>query len=449
MTSYFIFKTNYKITKEWEILKRFSLIGGIAMKDLYLEVLKEELVPALGCTEPIAIAYAAAKARNILGCFPDKITAVCSGNIIKNVKGVIVPTTKNMKGIETSAILGTLAGNPDKELEVLTEVQDKDVEKTRELLAQKICNVELAEGVENLYIKIIMNKGEENASVTIAHSHTNIVEITKNNEIIYENSNIESKKTKTIDRSFLTIRGIYDYITTCNVEDLKDTLDRQIEFNTRIAREGLSEKYGANVGKTLINSFGERVENVAKAFAASGSDARMSGSVLPVVINSGSGNQGLTVSLPVIVYAEDLKVSKEKLYRALALSNLIAIHIKTEIGKLSAFCGAVSAACGSGAAIAYLNDASFDVISKTIINTLGNTSGIVCDGAKPSCAAKIASSVDAAIMAYHMAKAGNIFHEGEGLIKEDVEETVKSICRMAKEGMKETDVEILKIMIEK
>lgn len=419
------------------------------MKDLYLDILKEELVPALGCTEPIALSFASAKAKDVLGEFPESIKVICSGNIIKNVKGVIVPTTDTMKGIETATILGAVAGKSEKELEVLSDVKEEDVLKTKELLKENLCDVELAEGVENLYIKVIMKKGQESSSVTISNSHTNITEITKNDEILYQNSDTNYEKINITDKSFITITGIYDYITTCDTNKLKEVLDMQIKFNTKIAEEGLSKNYGANVGKTLINSFGNRVENLAKAYAASGSDARMSGSILPVVINSGSGNQGLTVSLPVIVYAKELKVSDDKLYRALALSNLIAIYIKFEIGKLSAFCGAVSAACGSGAAIAYLNGESFDVICKTIINTLGNTSGIVCDGAKPSCAAKIASSVDASIMAYHMAKNNNVFNSGEGLIKDDIEQTVKSICRLAKEGMKQTDVEVLNIMIDK
>ncbi|MFI3211107.1 MAG: L-serine ammonia-lyase, iron-sulfur-dependent, subunit alpha [Peptostreptococcaceae bacterium] len=418
------------------------------MKDLYLELLKEELVPALGCTEPIAIAYASAKAKEILGEFPEKITAICSGNIIKNVKGVIVPTTTDMKGIETSAILGAVGGNPNKELQVLSDVLESDVLKTKELLKENFCDVLLKEGVENLYIEIVMTKEENSSSVTISNSHTNIIEMKKNNEVIFKNEDVEENTNK-IDRNFITIKGIYDYITTCDTNTLKDLLDIQIKYNTEISEEGLNNNYGTNVGKTLIKAYGNRVENLAKAYAASGSDARMSGSILPVVINSGSGNQGLTVSMPVIVYAKDLKVSDEMLYRALALSNLVAIHIKTEIGKLSAFCGAVSASCGSGAAIAYLKGESYDVITKTIINTLGTTSGIVCDGAKPSCAAKIASSVDASIMAYYMAKEDNVFSPGEGLIKDDVEETVKSICKMAREGMKETDIEILNIMINK
>lgn len=416
--------------------------------ELYLQVLREELIPALGCTEPIAVAYGAAKARAVLGVFPEKIMAVCSGNVIKNVKGVIVPTTGNMKGIETSAILGALAGNPDKKLEVLSEVTSQDIEKTRQLLEEKICEVALAEGVENLYIKITASSGQEWATVTISDSHTNITEIVKNGEIIYQAHGTASDGADQSDRGFLTLKGIYAFVNRAEVASLKSVLQEQVDLNSQIAEEGMVGDYGANVGKTLLKTYGERVENLAKAYASAGSDARMSGCVMPVVINSGSGNQGLTVSLPVVVYAKELQVSEEKLYRALALSNLVAIYIKSQIGKLSAFCGAVSASCGSGAAIAYLHDAEYQVIADTIVNTLANTSGIICDGAKASCAAKIASSVDAAIMGYHMASEGNAFHSGDGLVKEDADKTITSICRMAKVGMKQTDVEILKIMIE-
>ena len=414
----------------------------------YLEVLREELIPALGCTEPIAIAYGAAKARAVLGAFPEKIMAVCSGNVIKNVKGVIVPTTGNMKGIETSAILGALAGNAVKKLEVLSEVTSQDIEKTRRLLEEKICEVALAEGVENLYIKITVSSGQDWASVTLSEGHTNITEIVKNGEVLYKTNGIAAGGAGKSDRRFLTLKGIYDFANQAEAASLKSVLQEQVDLNSRIAEEGMTGDYGANVGKTLLKAYGERVENLAKAYASAGSDARMSGCVMPVVINSGSGNQGLTVSLPVVVYAKELDVSEEKMYRALALSNLVSIYIKSQIGKLSAYCGAVSASCGSGAAIAYLHDADYQVIADTIVNTLANTSGIVCDGAKASCAAKIASSVDAAIMGYHMASEGNTFLPGDGLVKEDADKTITSICRMAKEGMKETDVEILKIMIE-
>ncbi|MFU0784582.1 serine dehydratase subunit alpha family protein [Clostridium sp.] len=422
------------------------------MDEFYLDIMKEELIPAFGCTEPIAIAYASAKARDVLGCMPESIEVECSGNIIKNVKSVIVPGTKNMKGVDTSAVLGIVGGNADKVLEVLSEINEKHLEITKTILEKKTCKVKLAKGVENLYIKVSVVKGEKQATVTIADSHTNIIEITKNGKVLFKSDKKADKKIESNaiyrDRSKMSIEGIYKFINNVDVKKLEKVLEKQIELNVKIAKEGLKNNYGVNVGRTLIKMNGEQVANLAKAYAASGSDARMSGCELPVVINSGSGNQGLTVSLPVIVYAKQLKAPKEKLYRALALSNLVSIHIKSGIGKLSAFCGAVSAAAGAGAAIAYLNDGSYKVISDTIINTLADVSGIVCDGAKPSCAAKIASAVDSAIMGYQMAAQGSVFNPGEGLIKDDIEKTLKSICRMAKEGMKETDIEILTIMNE-
>lgn len=416
------------------------------MYNKLLNILKRELIPALGCTEPIAIAYASAKAREVLGSMPEKIIVNCSGNIIKNVKGVIVPATKNMKGIETSAILGAVAGRPSKELEVLEDVCDEDIERTKELLEQGICKVELEEGVDNLYIQVIAQKAGEQATVTIVDNHTNITSIEKNGEIIFESNSADGKRDDyTVDD--LSVNSIYNFANTVKIEDVKETLDRQISYNTLIANEGLTHKYGANVGESLIRNYGDDIKILAKAYAAAGSDARMSGCTMPVIINSGSGNQGITVSVPVIVYAKYLGSSDEKLYRALVLSNLIAIYQKKRIGKLSAYCGAVSAACGCGAGISYLHDAPFDVITKTITNVLGNVSGIVCDGAKPSCAAKIASSVDAAIMAHYMAMDGSTFSSGEGLVKSDIEETIKSICKMGRDGMKSTDVEILNIMI--
>ena len=418
------------------------------MKDLYLEILKEELVPALGCTDPIAVAYCSAKAREVLGDFPDSIEVACSSNIIKNVKGAIVPGTKNMKGIETAAILGAIVGDASKKLEVLTLVQDKDIELLKELLSKNICSTYHEEEMGNLYIKVIAIKNDSMAEVTIADGYTNIVSIKKDNRVIYKRDSQNHDSNQQISRDFLTVQGIYDYITSVDTITLSNLLDGQIKMNSAIVDAGLDNDFGANVGKVLISNYGKGVENLAKAYAAAGSDARMGGCSLPVVINSGSGNQGLTASIPVITYAKHLKVSDEKLYRALALSNLIAIHIKADIGKLSAFCGAVSAACGSGAAIAYLNGDSFEVIGMTITNVLANTSGIVCDGAKASCAAKIASSVDAAIMGYHMARGGQTFAAGDGLVKEDIEATIKSIGKMAKNGMVQTDKEILRIMLE-
>lgn len=413
----------------------------------YLEILKEELVPALGCTEPIAIAYGAAKARELLGQIPEEIIVRCSGNIIKNVKAVIVPTTGDMKGIETSAILGAVGGNADKKLEVLVDVTDEDLEKTRELLKKKICRVELLEGVSNLQIIIEMKAGKDTALSEIAFAHTNIVRLEKNNEVVFSKENTAECAAET-DRSLLNLKDIYEFVQSVRIEDVKELLDRQLAYNMTIAKEGLTKKYGANVGATILKYYGDDVRSRARALPAAGSDARMNGCVLPVMINSGSGNQGMTVSLPVAVFADYLFVDEETKYRALVLSNLAAIYQKNELGKLSAYCGAVSAATGAGAGIAYLHGADFEVIMETMTNTLANVSGIVCDGAKASCAAKIASSVDAAIMAYYMAANHQGFKNGEGLVKGDAEATIKSFGRMGREGMRSTDVEILKIMLE-
>ena len=413
----------------------------------YLAILKEELVPALGCTEPIAIAYAAAKAREVLGKMPESITVKCSGNIIKNVKAVIVPTTGDMKGIETSAILGAVGGNPDKKLEVLVDVTDEDLALTRKLLKEKICHVELLEGVSNLQIIVELKAEEDTSLAEIAFAHTNIVRLEKNGEVLYSKEK-KAESAATTDRSLLNLKDIYEFTQTVAINDIRDLIDRQLAYNMSIAREGLTKKYGANVGATILKYYGDDVRNRARALPAAGSDARMNGCVLPVMINSGSGNQGMTVSLPVAVFADYLLADKEKEYRALVLSNLAAIYQKNELGKLSAYCGAVSAATGAGAGIAYLHSADFDTIAETMTNTLANVSGIVCDGAKASCAAKIASSVDAAIMAYYMAAEHRGFRNGEGLVKENVEATIKSFGRMGREGMRSTDVEILKIMLE-
>ena len=413
----------------------------------YLAILREEIVPALGCTEPIAIAYAAAKARSVLGRLPEHIDVRCSGNIIKNVKAVIVPATGNMKGIETSAVLGAVGGNPDKKLEVLTDVSPKDLELTWELLRKKICSVSLLEGVSNLQIIVEMTAGQESALVEIAFSHTNIVRIEHNGTVVMKKGMSAQNATET-NRSLLNLHDIYDFANTVDIAEVGGLMEDQVRCNMAIAREGLSNKYGANVGSTILEHYGSDARTMARALPAAGSDARMNGCVLPVMINSGSGNQGMTVSLPVQVFADALGVSREKKIRALVLSNLIAIYQKNELGKLSAYCGAVSAAVGAGAAIAYLHNADFDVIEGTIVNTLGNVSGIVCDGAKASCAAKIASSVDAAILAYYMASERRGFRNGEGLVKESAENTLKSYGRMGREGMRATDIEILRIMLE-
>ncbi|EKV57021.1 L-cysteine desulfidase family protein [Brachyspira hampsonii] len=414
----------------------------------YINILKEELIPALGCTEPIAIAFAGAKIREIIGNIPEHITVKCSGNIIKNVKGVTVPNSGGLKGIDTAAILGLIGGDASKNLEVLSAVKQDDIYKTKELLNKKFCTCELIEGDENLHIIIEAEYKNTNALVEIKNSHTNITKIIKNGEKLLNSDNSSNKKEEDI-RETLNIKDILTFANEVNIDDIKDTIKRQIELNYSIAEEGLKNDYGSSVGKTLMKYYGDDIKNKAKAYASAGSDARMGGCSMPVVTNSGSGNQGITVSVPVIKYAEYMKVSEEKLYRALVLSNLIAILQKKHIGKLSAFCGVVCAATGAASAIAYLNDADYNIICNTITNALCTIGGMVCDGAKSSCASKIAEAVDCGILAFNLARDGKVFKAGDGLVKNDIEETIDSIGRMAKEGMKGTDIEILNIMIDK
>ncbi len=420
-----------------------------ALYENYLNILKHELVPALGCTEPIAIAYASAKARQVLGEFPDSLEMSCSGNIIKNVKGVTVPNSGGMKGIDVAAVLGVVGGNADKALEVLENITPEHIQKTRELVEKQICTCSLVEGVANLYIAAKVIKGEHFAEVTIVNHHTNITKIVKDGEVLLEQPVEAEAEEAGIDKSKLTVKDILDFANCVKIEDIKETLERQISMNTAISQEGLDNNYGAQIGKTLMHVWGKGITTRACARAAAGSDARMGGCSMPVVINSGSGNQGMTVSLPVIAYAEEWEVSREKLYRSLVVSNLIAIHQKYYIGSLSAYCGAVSAACGAGAGITYMYGGNYQQVSLTIINTLGNVGGIVCDGAKPSCAAKIASSVDAALMAFHLSIQNKSFLPGEGIIKGDVEETIKSMGYIGRVGMRATDTEILNVMIDK
>ncbi len=411
----------------------------------YIAALSRELVPALGCTEPIAIAFAAAKAREVLGIFPERMEMLCSGNVIKNVKSVTVPNSGGLSGVEIAAVLGVVGGNAARDLEVLEEITPEHIQRAQELLQNGFFRYTLAEGVENLYIAASVYAGEESARVTIINRHTLITEIVKNDTVVYKNDPIEQKTG--IECSLWSVKGILDYVTNGDLSPVKEILQRQIQMNSAIASEGLSQPYGAQVGRTLLDCEGDTLRTRAKAYAAAGSDARMGGCSLPVVINSGSGNQGMTVSLPVIVYARELGASEETLLRALALSNLISIYQKHYIGSLSAFCGAVTAACGSGAAITYLSGGDYDAICRTIINTTANVGGIICDGAKSSCAAKIASSIDAAIMAHNMSMRGLCFHDGEGVVKGDVEDTIRSIGYIGRVGMKETDIQILHLMM--
>ena len=418
----------------------------------YTAILKEELMAAMGCTEPIAIAYAAAKAYRELGAMPDHIRITCSGNMIKNVKGVTVPNSGGQKGIEAAAILGVVGGDAGKMLEVIADADDEARRKTRELVKAGICEVSLAENVPNLYIKAEMWTKNHEASVTIEEHHTHISEIQKDGQTVFiaEKKNGDSGKEKPSgDRTKMSLKGIIDYASSVDLSEVEETLERQIRFNTAISQEGLDNPWGARVGKTILENWGDDVKSCACARAAAGSDARMSGCPLPVIINSGSGNQGITVTMPIVTYAEKWHLSKEKTYRCLLVSNLVSIYIKHYIGPLSAFCGAVSAACGAGAGITYMSGGSYEQIGATITNTLANVGGIVCDGAKPSCAAKIASSVHAALLGHYMSISQKEFMGGEGFVESDVEETIKNMGYIGKIGMKQTDKEILNVMIDK
>lgn len=414
----------------------------------YIQILREELVPAVGCTEPLALAYAAAKAREVLGCIPERVHIGASGSIIKNVKSVIVPNTDHLKGIPAAAAAGIIAGRPEKELEVIAEVSREEIEQMQEFLEEKEIRVEHIDNGITFDIIVTVSAGESYAQVRIANYHTNIVHIDKDGEILLDIPVRGENEEGLTDRGALSVEDIWDFVQTVDIEDIRDILKRQIDYNTEIAEEGLRGNYGANIGSVILESYGNDVRNRAKAMAAAGSDARMNGCELPVIINSGSGNQGLTCSLPVLEYAKELNVDREKMYRALALSNLVAIHQKTGIGRLSAYCGAVSAGAAAGAGIAYLCGGGYKEITHTVVNALAIVSGMVCDGAKASCAAKIAASVDAGILGYHMYMQGQQFYGEDGIITKGVEKTIANVGRLGKEGMRETNEEIIKIMVE-
>lgn len=413
----------------------------------YVQILKEELIPAMGCTEPIALAYGAAVARDILGTVPERVTIGASGSIIKNVKSVIVPNTGHLKGIPAAAAAGIVAGDASRELEVIASVSPEQVEKIREFLDQVPIAVEHIDNGPTFDIVVTVYKGQDEAKVRIANFHTNIVRKEKNGQVLLDIPVKEDSEEGLTDRSLLTMEGIWDFANTVDVEDVRETLERQMKYNMAIAEEGMKNDYGANIGKVLKDTWGDDIRTRAKAMAAAGSDARMNGCELPVIINSGSGNQGITASVPVIVYGRELGVSEEKLLRALVLSNLTAIHQKTGIGRLSAYCGAVNAGAGAGAGIAYLCGGGYKEVIHTVVNALAVVSGIVCDGAKASCAAKIASAVDAGILGYNMYIRGQQFLGGDGIVTKGVERTIENVGRLGKEGMRETNEEIIKIMI--
>ena len=414
----------------------------------YVQILKEELITAMGCTEPIALAYAAARCRELLGKLPEKVIVKVSGSIIKNVKSVVVPNTGGMKGIKTAVAAGLVAGRPERKLEVISEVSDEEREMLRAYADQVDMEISYLDSGRVFDIIIEAFAGEDSAKVRIANYHTNIVLEERNGEKLLETVVEGDQEDGLTDRSLLNMEDIWDFAMTCEIEDVRAVLDHQIDCNMAIAKEGMTHPYGACIGQVMLDAYGNEIRNRASAMAAAGSDARMSGCELPVVINSGSGNQGITCSVPVIEYAKELCSGDEKMYRALTLSNLVAIHQKTGIGRLSAFCGAVCAGAAAGAGIAYLRGGGFKEIAHTVVNGLAIVSGIVCDGAKPSCAAKIAASVNAGILGYEMYVRGQQFYGGDGLVTKGADNTIRNIGRLGKEGMAGTNDEIIKIMIE-
>lgn len=413
----------------------------------YVSILEEELKPAMGCTEPIASAYCAAVAREVLGGLPEKVKVGASGSMIKNVKSVIVPNTDHLKGIPAAAAAGIVAGDPKKELEVIASVTKEQITAMKEFLQTTPVEVEHIDNGITFDIIVTLTRGTDTSMVRIANYHTNVVHIEKNGEVIRDIPVNGEEEEGLTDRSLLDMEHIWDFIHTVDVNDIREVLERQKTYNMAIAREGMRGKYGSNIGALLLDMNGNDVRTRARAMAAAGSDARMNGCELPVIINSGSGNQGITASVPVIVYATELGVDEDTMYRAMALSDLTTIHQKTPIGRLSAYCGAVSAGAGSGAGIAYLSGASYDEVVHTVINAVAIISGMVCDGAKASCAAKIAEAVDAGIIGYYMAKRGQNFDDGDGIVTAGIEATIRNVGRLAKEGMKETNDEIISIMI--
>lgn len=413
----------------------------------YLQILSGELIPAMGCTEPIAIAYGAAKAREVLGALPEYTEIRASGNIIKNVKSVIIPNTGGLKGIEAAAAAGIIAGDADKKLEVISEVSDN---KKAEI--KKYKNMNLIQVIPEMDgplfdIHITMSGKNDYVVLRITDFHTNIVKIEKNGASIVEKP-VAVNEGEEVKSNLLNVKDILEFADSAELEDLCTIIEPQIRYNYAIAEEGIKGTYGAGIGKVLLDHYGDNIQNRAKAMAAAGADARMGGCEFPVIIVSGSGNQGITASVPVITYAKYLGCREETLIRALTLSDLMTIHQRSRIGKLSAYCGAVNAGCASAAGIAYLKGGRFEEIAHTIVNALAIVSGIICDGAKPSCAAKIASAVEAGILGYLMYEDGKQFRGGDGIVTKDVDETIQNVGRLGKDGMRETDKEIIHIMME-
>lgn len=412
----------------------------------YVEILREELIPAMGCTEPIAVAYCAAVARRALGLLPQKVTVRASANIIKNVKSVVVPNTGGQRGIAAAAAAGIIAGDETAGLQVLTGVTPEQTEKIAQYMHDTECVTEQSQRDYVFDIEVLLSAGGHTASAEIAGHHTNVIRVMRDGKVLLSEDYEEKEAEYAADRDLLTVERIVEFADCVKTDDVSEILQRQIDCNMAIAEEALHGNYGANIGSILLKSYGDSVHNRAKAYAAAGSDGRMNGCELPVVINSGSGNQGLTASLPVIVYARELAVSRGMLYRALAVSNLVTIHLKTGIGRLSAYCGATSAGCGAGAGITYLYGGRQREIAHTIVNAIAIDSGMICDGAKASCAAKIASAVEAGLLGMQMQMHGSQFYGGDGIVVKGVENTIRNVGAVASVGMRETDRTIIRLM---
>ena len=420
--------------------------------DTYVALLRTELTMATGCTEPIAIAYAGAKLREVLATIPEHCTVFCSGNMVKNVFAVTVPNSGGARGIDTAAVLGLVGGDASAGLDVLHAVTQEHIDLTHKLVDAGACDCELVEGVANLYIRIEAEAGADRGLIEIKDYHTNITRLEKNGVSVLccDAKGTDAAASAAPDKSLLNLRDIYAFAGALNPDDVRETLRNQIACNRAIAEEGLKNPWGAQVGRTILEGEnGDSLVNRARAWAAAGSDARMNGCPLPVVINSGSGNQGITVSMPVWIYAQEYGIAEDDMLRALAFANLVSLNLKRHIGSLSAFCGATSAATGAACGIAYMLGESFETICGIVTNSLNTIGGMVCDGAKSSCAAKIAAAVGTALLSLDMSRRGRVFKPGEGLVKEDIEDTIASVGRMGREGMKSTDVEILKIMLGK
>jgi L-cysteine desulfidase len=415
--------------------------------DAYIRLLNRELVPAMGCTEPIAVAYAAAVAKKELGVLPEKVDILVSANIIKNVKSVIVPNTGGLHGIEAAAAVGIIAGDPEKELLVISEVSEIQQKEVSEYVKTVTFTLNESKSGALFDISITLHGGGHSAHCRIAGEHTNIISIERDGEIVYSADSKKITPKLSEEKDLLSVERIVEFADNLKIEDVEDIFSRQIDCNMAIAKEGLKNNYGAKIGQVLLSSRENDVLTRAKAYSAAASDARMGGSEMPVIINSGSGNQGITASVPVIIYGEELGVSKDKLYRSLAVSNLITIHLKNGIGPLSAYCGVISAGCGAAAGISYLYGGNFCEVAHTVVNSLAINSGVICDGAKASCAAKIASAVEAGILGMEMFRRGSEFIGGDGIVSKGVENTIKNVSQLVGKGMRKTDNEIIKIML--